>query len=52
MTQKNENIHLFIIKEAYKRKKIKQNFSTTAYALEDIFGANFKSKTFRKKGLK
>ena len=52
MTQKNENIHFFIIKEAYARNRVGQNFSTTACALKDIFGANFKSKSFRKKGLK
>jgi hypothetical protein len=46
MTQKNENVHLFIIKEAYKRNRVKQNFNTSACALEDVFGAKFKSKSF------
>jgi hypothetical protein len=46
MTAKNKNIHLFIIEESYSRGRVKQNFSTTASALEDIFGADFKSKSF------
>ncbi len=46
MTEKNENIHIFIIKEAYTRNKVRQNFSTTACALEDIFGNNLKLKSF------
>jgi len=46
MTEKNEDIHLFIVEEAYSRSRVKQNFSTTASVLEDIFGAYFKSKSF------
>jgi hypothetical protein len=37
MADKNENIHLFIIKESYARNR-KQTFSTTESALEAIFG--------------
>jgi hypothetical protein len=51
MMQKNENIHQFIIEEEYLRKEAKQNFSTTSCALEEIFGANYKLKSFRKKRL-
>jgi hypothetical protein len=46
MAEKNENIHLFMIKEAYERNRVKQDFSTTACALEDIFGNNLKLKSF------
>jgi hypothetical protein len=49
MAQKNENIHFFIIKQEYARNGLRQNFSTTACALEEIFGANFKSKSLGKK---
>jgi hypothetical protein len=43
MTEKNENIYLFIIKEDYAAKsKVKQNFVTTARALDEIFGPNLK----------
>jgi hypothetical protein len=43
MADKNENIHLFIIKELYARKKTKQNFNPDASSLEAIFGANWKT---------
>jgi len=46
MTRKNEAIYLFMIKESYSRGKVQQNFSTTASALEEIFGADFKTKLF------
>jgi hypothetical protein len=49
MAHKNENIHFFIIKQEYARNGLRQNFSTTACALEDIFGANFKAKSLGKK---
>jgi hypothetical protein len=42
LANKNENIHLFIIKESYARLKIKQTFSTTSSALTDIFGEEWK----------
>jgi hypothetical protein len=38
MAQQNENIHLFIIKDAYQKSNAKQTFNTNASALEDIFG--------------
>jgi hypothetical protein len=38
MAQQNENIHLFIIKDAYQRTSPKPVFNTNASALEDIFG--------------
>jgi len=46
MTEKTEDIHLFIVEEAYSRSRVKQNFSTTVSVLEGIFGADFKSKSF------
>jgi hypothetical protein len=38
MAQKNEDIHLFIIKEEYQRTSAKPTFNTNASALEEIFG--------------
>jgi hypothetical protein len=46
MKEKNENIHQFIIKEAHARNGVKQSFSTTASAFEDIFGPNSKLQSF------
>jgi hypothetical protein len=42
VTEKNENIHAFVIKDDYARKRVKQNFSTNATAFEAIFGVEFK----------
>jgi hypothetical protein len=44
MTEKNQDIHHFIIEEAYERIRSRHNltFSTTECALEKIFGSNFK----------
>jgi hypothetical protein len=39
MAVKNEDIHLFIIKDSYERCKAKQNFNTTDRALDIIFGS-------------
>ena len=44
MSDENENIHLFIIKEAYSRLKEKQGFSTNARALDIIFDTDYLSK--------
>jgi hypothetical protein len=44
MTEKNQEIHQFIVKEAYARSKVKKHFSTTACALEEIFGSKYKLK--------
>ena len=41
MSDKNENIHLFIIKEAYFRIKENKSFSTSARALDAIFGTDY-----------
>jgi hypothetical protein len=42
VTEKNENIHAFVIKDDYARKRVKQTFSTNASALQEIFGVEFK----------
>jgi hypothetical protein len=49
MTEKNQEIHQFIIKEAYERNRVKKHFSTSESALEEIFGPDFKSKSSGKK---
>jgi hypothetical protein len=44
MAEKNQNIHLFIIQEAYAKAKAKPTFSTTTCALDSIFGAEYKKR--------
>jgi hypothetical protein len=43
MAVKNEDIHLFIIKDSYERCKAKQNFNTTNRAPDIIFGSELTS---------